>query len=266
MDSIKDAIQTCAGKEGLVWITMINNGYVDYTKNFLKAMDVYGSAFTLLVYCLDSESLQSLSNQPHCIALDAKTFLKQTQPTALSIWGELNYKRIVFSKLDAIHFTMTLCSELKIPFIGYIDTDIIPLKNPTPYILNEMKEHPSAVLVCQCDESTASCSNKDSCKNLCTGVIGFRVGSLPEKVFQYSEKEIRSFMSDQHFLQDQLLKNKYAFRTIDKSIFLNGSYPGLKSGKQITFPLTASLVHFNYIVDKNYAKRETMKVQRMWFV
>lgn len=266
MDTYRNAIQTCAGSSGLVWIAMINNGYVEYTKNFLKAMDVYGSACTILIYCLDAESLAALSTERHCIALDASVFLKKKYTSSLSIWATYSYKEMMFAKLDAMKFTIQHARSLGIPFVGYLDTDIILLSNPTADATSCMNEHPSVQVVALCDEPTPACTNQSACKNLCAGTMVFRVKGLNDSMFEYTSRNIDTMHSDQELLVKNFKDMNIVTRSIKKPIWMNGAYPGVKGGTKMTVPSGTNLIHFNYIVDRNYAKREAMKVHGMWFV
>ena len=60
--------------ESLVWITLINSGYLNFTKNFLESMKVFNSAFKLIVYCIDKESIEALRNYDNCICINANNF------------------------------------------------------------------------------------------------------------------------------------------------------------------------------------------------
>ncbi len=55
------------------WITLINQGYIEYTRNFLKSMDVYSSHFPLIIYCLDEVTMNAFPGSIH-----ANVFLYQT--------------------------------------------------------------------------------------------------------------------------------------------------------------------------------------------
>ena len=54
--------------------------------------------------------------------------------------------------------------------------------------------------------------------------------------------------------------------TIDKNVFLNGTFPGLKSNNMITFPQTSSLIHFNWLVGnekEKYMKNRKNQIHQM---
>jgi hypothetical protein len=267
IDRVRGAIfQAAAGTEGIVWITLINHGYVDYTRNFIKSMDVHGCAFPLIVYCMDEASMDALTNTPYCIALDASIFLRGSYSPSLALWEQSDYNKIVYAKLDAIQFTIRLARSLtNVKAVGYIDTDIVLLSNPNT-LLHRLLETTDAHVISSCDENTPLCSDPQHCHHMCSGTMLFRIKEFPEELFYYSNQTLKAYTGNQTYLMKQF--KAYAVRTltVDKRIFLHGTYPGLQSGTPIQVPETASLIHFNYMIDIHYRKRECMKEQGMWYL
>ena len=70
-------------EKSLIWITLINHGYIDYTKNFLISLEKANVAMTLVVYCIDAKSMEELASFKNCICVDAKPFLKYALPDDL---------------------------------------------------------------------------------------------------------------------------------------------------------------------------------------
>lgn len=248
----------------LVWITLINQGYVNFTKNFLISMKKANIMFNLIIFCIDEESINAFSDYDNCICLDANLFVKSNLVSTLTKWEEGEYKKIVFAKLDAILYTLEKTKEFGIQNVGYIDTDIILLSDPSLIILDELNNNPNVLILSQCDE-VGMCSNRFNCKNICSGVIVFRNSDLLNKsIFNYSEQDINIFYSDQHYLCAKLKTLNITILTIDKMIFINGTYPGIINGKLTFFPPQASLIHFNYLIGLD--KCEKMKCQNMWYL
>lgn len=242
-----------------IWITIINNGYIEFTKNFIKSMDIYNSHFTLIVYCLDLEALVQLKGIPNIIAFDASVFTKESLNSSFSEWGNSEYKKICFSKLDAIKYTLQKCKNVT---VGYIDTDIIVLKNPTQTVETIMKENQDISIIAQCDEKHR-CSNIYKCHSICAGLIIFKNTIDVLLLFEYKMSEIEKYSSDQDYLQLQIAKSKLKYLTVSKDIFLNGAYPGINDDTKLIIPDSAELIHYNYIIGK--AKIGCMKKNKMWF-
>ena len=241
----------------VIWFTLINKGYVDYTKNFLKSMEKSGCTFKLIVYCLDTQAMDDLKDYQNCECI--KFDMKKSISTGMSKWATKEYKDVVFAKLDAMQKTMQKYPNKP---VGYIDTDIVLLSDPTPIILDSMQKHPDVDVFAQCDESTPQCKDHSNCPYICSGVIVFRK-PLPDKIFKYTPEDMNTFQGDQDFLLDKFNRNGIKTLTIDKNVFLNGSYEGIQSGSPATLPNEACLVHFNWMVGDQKVKR--MKEQNMWY-
>jgi hypothetical protein len=251
----------------LLWITMINYGYIDYTKNFLKSMELSNSNFKLLIYCLDNETLEELKNYKNCICISADIFTKKYQKNIekkMVIWQEREYKELVFLKLDAILYTLKESRSLNIKSVGYIDTDIVLLSDPTILMVNIMKEHPSINVFAQCDEDRLLCSNRLNCPAFCSGVIVFRNIPSLDKNFVYNNQHINMCSGDQLFLFCMFKEFKITVLIIDKNVFLNGTYPGIREGTPVKLPKEACLIHFNWLIGNN--KKLKMKQQNMWYI
>jgi hypothetical protein len=182
----------------------------------------------------------------------------------LTTWNTIDYKRIVFSKLDAINYTLEL-PQYKNFSVGYIDTDIIMFKNPGPVMINALKENPDVTVISQCDEDSSMCSSIRRCPNICSGVIVFRQSFVTKELLQYSDKDITMNLTDQHFLCEKIKKLNIKYLTINKNIFMNGSFPGVRAdGKKLVIPPEAALLHYNYMIGGT--KEQFMKKNSMWFI
>ena len=246
----------------ILWITLINFGYIRFTKNFLASIKHNKVNLHLIVYCLDNESMKALENEPLVTCLDARVFVKGQMNKSLTTWNTSDYKRIVFAKLDAIRYTM---EKYVNSTVAYIDTDIFIFKDPTPMIMKAFQDNPSAIIISQCDEAHLKCSNPMKCPNLCSGVIAFRQSPITNSLVQYTEKDITLHLTDQHFLTAILQKTNTPYYTIDKNIFLNGAYPRVKElNCKPILPQEAVLLHYNYMIGME--KEKNMKKNGMWLI
>ena len=247
----------------IVWITLINQGYVRFTKNFLESMKRNNCTFPLIVYCLDEESENELKGY-NVTCISAKPFMKGKMNNGLTIWKSTEYKRIVFSKLDAIKYTLDL-PQYKNFSVGYIDTDVILFKDPTPIMEKVLSDNPEAIVVSQCDEDKVQCSNTMNCPNICSGVIVFRQSFITKSLLNYSERDIITNLTDQHFLAVQFKELNISYLTIDKNIFMNGFFPGVRmDGQVLKIPEGAVLLHYNYMIGS--FKEYFMKKNKMWYI
>jgi len=248
-------------ESSIVWITLINHGYVDYTKNFVQSMVAANVGFTLKVYCIDQASMDALAGfSPLCECHAAADFLKDKRlPSEMKEWLALDYKRITMSKLDAIvHALKTHPGQP----VGYIDTDIVLFSDPSPLVLKEMEAHKDVHVFAQCDERGSVCSNRRQCTNFCTGVVVFR--NMPDlyDLFQYTRRDVVSQTGDQEFLNSQFQQRGVTVWTLDRAVFPNGCFlPQLKDAK-VDVPSSACLLHFNWMV--GHQKKASMQRQGLW--
>lgn len=253
----------------IIWVTLINRGYVEYTINFLKSMKKSQTNFQLVIFCIDpdipdiikwydtNDSLISLY-----ICIDATLFMPRACSSELEIFYAEKYKNIVFSKLDTILYAMKTTVDFGVKNIGYIDTDIVILSDPSIIILEKMKQYENIQIFCQCDEniSTSTCTSTHQCPIICSGCIVFR--NIPDlyPCFVYSEDDILKYNGDQTFLVEKIHHYHISYMTIDRKLFLNGAYYKYHSDH----PPSASIIHFNYLIGND--KKKMMQAKGMWLL
>ena len=251
--------QTSYPHNRITWITLVNHGYVSYTKNFLRNVQERRIPFILHVFCTDEMAYQELQNEPGCVCFSTD-FLQLSLSTNMTNWQEYEYKKITFAKLDIIQYCLQYANNP----IGYIDTDIVLFHDPTPYFVEEMNNHPNISIFSQCDEGGTRCSDCYNCKNFCTGVTVYRNDPELCFIFDYDEEEVESWSSDQAFLNHTCELYDVPTMTLPKSLLTNGCYfPELQESK-IDIPDTCCLLHFNYMI--GHRKKECMKLQNMWLL
>jgi hypothetical protein len=252
-------------EQPLIWITLINYGYIHFTKNFLKSIKKYGVNMKLYVYCINFDKCYNeLKEFDNCVCLNAELFIKKKISENLTSWSQKEYKEVVFCKLNAIKYTLMNTHSKGVKAVGYIDTDIIVLSNPTDVIMKYMIEFPDISIFTQCDE-VLKCSNINNCKNICSGVIVFKNNPAYYNIFDYNDKDIYKFMGDQDFLLGKIRASGIKTITIDKNIFINGTYPGIRPGSgNFILQKEASLIHFNYLIGNE--KEKQMRRLGMWFL
>lgn len=249
----------------LIWITMINSGYVPYAKNFMKSMEKANVSFKLVVFCLDKQAFDQLQGIEQCICV-LVDFLHSDFSSDFKKWAEVEYKQIVFAKLDIILHALKTTYSKGVEAIGYIDTDIFLFSDPTAIMLREMELNADVNIFCQCDEYMQECSNKtskNSCKNVCSGVIVFRNKPEIYHLFKYDNDDVLREHGDQQMLLTSLQKYNIPFHTIDNNIMPNGSYYPIQF-KKIPFNSTTCLIHFNYL--QGHEKERIMRMQGLWLI
>jgi hypothetical protein len=249
----------------IIWITLINYGYIEYTKNFLKSIEVNKvEDFRIVIYCINNkrEIEEELKEYKNYECIDANIFLNTKEYTdKFTEFMTMEYKRIVFAKLDAIKYTLKNNRE---KMVGYIDMDIVLFRNPTEEIEKEMEKNPGNEIYAQCDEKKI-CRNKYECRKICSGLCVFRNREEIIGCLDYKEEDIRRYMSDQDLLLENIKRMGIKYITISKDIFINGGYKYIyRKDNAVEFPKEKCSIHYNFIVGDEKIKR--MKVQKMWYI
>ena len=243
--------------KNITWITLVNHGYVSYAKNFLRNVQERNIPFVLHIFCTDEMAFQELQHEPGCVCFSAD-FLQLSLSTNMTNWQEYEYKKITFAKLDTIQYCLQYANNP----IGYIDTDIVLFRDPTPYFVEEMSRHPDIWVFSQCDERGTICTDCYNCKNFCTGVTVYRNDPELCFIFDYEEEDVESWSSDQAFLNHTCELYDIPTMTLSKSLLSNGCYFPELQESEIDIPDTCCLLHFNYMI--GHQKKECMKLQHMW--
>jgi hypothetical protein len=253
----------------MIWITLINYGYINYTKNFLKSIKKANIDFKLHIYCFNYQEcldelnkFKELNDYDNFVCIDANNFITEKMTSELCCWSKMDYKKIVFCKLDAIKYALENNPDID---VGYIDMDIVLFSDPTKVILEYMDKYPNVDIFGQCDEPGIECLRPTNCSNMCSGVIVFRNKPELYDIFNYDVKDLSRFMGDQDFIGMHRKMRNIKSITIDRRIFLNGTFPGIKND-DIIFqkPKTTSLIHFNWMIGNK--KESRMKKLNMWFI
>ena len=287
----------------VLWLTMVNAGYLDYTLNFLLSVRrVHAPNFELILYCFDDESLCRMQHEPQCVCVDARAVLARERyrrtnrfDAGLQLWNTEVYNEMMFAKLDFVDCTLQMLEDAvlrgvagasDVAGVGYLDMDVVLLQDPTAHVVHQMQQFPHANLFFQCDEPHArACSNPAACSSVCAGLMVFRTGGTGggadrfDGLLRYERSAMADFVhrnSDQGYIQDWLLRHPHAIctRTLPRAQFRNGSYDNLHlrdnydiralEQQPAAGEADCVLVHFNYLVGGD--KKRKINACNMWRV
>jgi hypothetical protein len=233
------------------FITLINPGYIPYCINFLKSMEKAGCKWPLYAYCTDFTSMYpALQSYFGVLCLDAKSFLRKSLSNDITLYDTLEYKDIVFAKLDAIRYSLSVFKDV----VVYLDTDAVLLKDPKFYLKNLVKTV-AANVFCQCDEGASECTNVNDCPSVGTGII---MACPVQKVIdlcRYENDDVKRFPSDQHYLEWRMTQDSINFQTMPKRFFPNGCV-------RHKFFESAYWVHYNWMIGNE--KKLAMEKDGVW--
>ena len=261
-------LRTLKTRDSIVWITLINKGYIEFAKNFIMSIkknccEFDNSSFfsSFVIFCTDQESYDEFKNEYNCVLFLSSS---SSLPSEIQQWETKGYKEIVFKKLDVISCTL---KNTVADYVGFIDMDIVLFSNPTKLIEQYISQYPDVSIFAQCDEvlmnGMNTCSDRTYCPSICTGMIVFKNDPFLYDTFDYNlATDSQHYYGDQDYLLKKIQDKNVKYLTIDRNVCINGCYPSLKDTR-IIVPEGACTVHFNYLY--NYMKKDKMILQGMWY-
>jgi len=243
-----------------VFITLTNNGYIDYTLNCLKSLENIQCKVPLHCHCIGSEGYTILKDNGYeCTLIDDE------KHTNFEEYAHGKFAFVVYYKLLIIYENL-----LKYDYVCYTDGDIVfENNNFFNYLLDSIGNND---LLIQNDRF----SDKDNTSS-CSGFMFIR--SNPKTRDLLNPKHILKYLNipawhDQIYINEILYRkynilnikygnnipqNKLKFKSLPLNLFPNGSYYNTNHEK-----LTPYMIHFNYIVGKQ--KQEYMKKFNKWLL
>ena len=251
----------------ILWITLANKGYIEFTNNFLKSIEIRNIQFNnFVIFCADQDTFNEFKDRCCCIRVDE--VLNKHISSDLSQWQDNNYKQIVFTKLDVFLYTLKNTYALGIQHVGYIDMDLVLFSDPTIIMLEHILKYPETSIFCQCDQNPGdipnrmyTCTNVTQCPQICRGMIVVKNNPDLYLLFYYTDSDVKKLLGDQEFLLAKIYEHNISYRTIDRYVFANGCYPYFPA-KYVT-PDTCA-IHFNYLL--NNQKKQFMESVDMWYM
>tara|TARA_R110002072_G_scaffold87329_1_gene197125 strand:+ start:276 stop:1604 length:1329 start_codon:yes stop_codon:yes gene_type:complete len=217
--------------EDLAFITLTNDGYIDYTLNLLKSLEIYNLEKKLKCYCIGDECYNKLIKLGYtAILLDDKintNFCKFRQNN----WGD-----IVSKKFDII--TENLKTH---KYVLITDGDIVfTNKNAISYLLENVEDN---------DMIIQSSRNK----RLCSGFFMLRSNEKTIKLFHpinVEKQKTEKKWGDQKYINK--IKHKLKYKRLPELLYPNGKiyYENFKD-------INPYIIHFNFVIGEN--KRIRMK-------
>jgi len=231
----------------IAFITLTNNGYIDYTLNCLKSLEKINSPVLPVCYCVGEEAYKTLNDKGYeCVLL---ADFPAGNITDFHEFKSKFWNVIMLKKLEIIHTNL-----LKYKYVLYTDGDII-FENPGfyKYIIDNIG---SDDLLIQNDMDT-DISNKQLCAGFCC------ISSNPTTLRLFNPASITNIAINNKNWDDQAyinsIKSKLKFSKLPLDLFPNGLYYYKNSGK-----LTPMMVHFNWVI--GHVKKAKMQEHGKWYL
>jgi hypothetical protein len=220
----------------IAYITLTNAGYVDYTLNCIKSLNLLGHPRLLQVYCIDDTAIEKLCDYPmkHKLVMPDEEVESEFQTFRSGNWN-----KVVFQKFRAIHDAL-----LANDFVYFTDGDIV---YKSDRFINDLKNRmdDDIDLLIQNDKQ-----HDDDDSELCSGVMYIRSNEKTREFFNPEHIDVDLIECDQIYVNN--MKDKLNYEKLPLRRYPNGKYFREKQ------PNAPYLIHYNYLIGKD---KKTMMMQ-----
>jgi len=230
------------------FITLTNNGYLDYTRNMiesLKRIGIHNGPFgeagpvfePLKVYCIGEECFNKLD-------YDNKELLECDASTEFQKFREGDWNKVVVQKFNIIHKELMKGND-----VLFSDGDIVWLNNRFQKdIRNRLDDNDMLFQNDKLDDGDDS--------ELCSGIMFVKCNDWNKRVFDPKNIDMNDFECDQiHFNK---IKRHLNYEKLPLKKYPNGSY------FQTYQRQDSYCIHFNYVVGDQ--KKDFMKTFDYWYL
>lgn len=233
-----------------VFFTIINEGYLNFAKNFCQRLQQLNIVELFNIICTDVESYNELKK---CNYGCAVLYDNSVVPKTFEVWKTVNYKSVVFNKLDITKEVLSNIDKIGGTHIIYIDTDIWVYNNFLSELFKILTDNPTVDLFLQDGrnyqdidvDNIQTYSQTNDRVNLCTGFMMLRNTANVIKILDYKKNtsvDWKKHVGNQSYFNDCIRAFKITAFTIPIEYAVNGSVVD-KFNKEKSW-----LLHYNYII------------------
>ena len=255
--------------DDVLFCTLTNHGYINYTLNCLKSLEKIGMKDKLHVFCTDTSSFNKIK-ETHDNTFYFKQDIIDENEKELFTLAKKNFQQTMILKLMVIYECLK-----KSKYILFTDGDIVYYKSGfIEYLLENIKDNN---ILIQNDKTEGKNSRKDGKPVCCAGFIFIKNTPTTLDMFNYNtnnpifQKYISSslrkgFFDDQLYLRN--LKNNHndivKMKLLPSLLFPTFFILKFKINKPSEIWNEKYLLHFNYIIGNE--KMKVMKYHKSWYI
>lgn len=227
-------------KSDTKFITLTNDGYIDYTLNCYKSMQYLN--LNLHAYAIGNKAYNKLKSLGHkCTLINGDDIVDNTEFVEFKA---KNWHEITKQKFKIIYENL-----LKHKYVCFTDGDIVYEKNAIEYCEKHIGNNDMLI-------QNDTLSNNDH-SNLCSGFMFIKSNKKTRNLFNpdIATKDAVEGWDDQLYVNG--VKDKLKYKLLPLELFPNGQY-------YYKYLPKSYIIHFNWVV--GHEKQKKMKKYNKWYI
>ena len=254
--------------DDVLFCTLTNNGYANYTLNCLASLDKIGLKDRLHVYCTDKTSFDRIRVNHENTHLFEQTIIDTTNRPGMIKFDDEGFGDTMVLKMRVVHHCLTLAK-----YVLFTDGDIVYYR--TGFIEYLLKNIGDNNILIQNDKAEGHVSSGDKKPVCCAGFMFIKKTDVTLSMYDMDTvdpfyKDIISTSNRGGNFDDQIylrrLRNEH--NGVTKMILLPScmfpTYFVVKSRLNLANWDDKYLLHYNYLIGD--AKKKTMVNRRDWLI
>lgn len=229
--------------DDVIFITLTNSGYIDYTLNCIESLKKLGVNDLLNCYCIGTEGHNRL------LSYNVKSILINDEENS----AFQSFKSEKWSNVTSYKFKIISENLDKYKYVCITDGDItFQNKDLFKYLLENIKDNDMLI------QNDRMSDSDDT--NICSGFMFIQSNNKTREIFSPYNKNMRKNKvgwDDQVYMNQ--IKNKLLYKKLPLYLFPNGKFY-YKHSKNIN----PYLIHFNWVV--GHQKKMKMIEYKKWFL
>ena len=227
----------------IAFVTLTNDGYVDYTLNCYESLRNINSSIDLKSYCIGDKCFNTIvkHNYP-CELLNDKI------NTNFQVFRTGNWSNITLKKFDIIYDNLRTYD-----YVLFTDGDIVYENNKfIHYLLEHIKDYDILIQNDTLDDF--------STEILCTGFMFIKSNENTLKIFHPDNtRQYENFVGFDDQVYVNVIKNLLNFKLLPLNLFPNGQYYYNNYNS-----INPYIIHFNWVV--GHQKKDKMLLHNKWYL
>jgi hypothetical protein len=226
----------------ICFITLTNDGYIDYTLNCYKSLEKCGAMVTLTSYVIGQEAFKRLNKEGYSCVLLENTEIDQNK---LLLYRKEGWSNLMYHKINIVYKLLQ-----KHDYVCITDGDIV-FENPDflNYCIDKIGKR---------DVLFQNNKMKDNQAVICGGFAVIKSNEKTKQMYDVRNIKPEDISIEQNFLKGQIKKLEINVGFLPLNLYPNGKYYYRHRNKE------PHLIHFNWI--ETSKKQQRMEKLEKWYL